>query len=402
MPIRHCPAGSEPYPGAIEVAYFEAADVLVIADLIGSPLLDILLFPWIDAAFDVATLCNSDPPDPPVFYASDFLNPAVLSGKAQVLIQSYMWDFWCRCIGYDANGSAGWNEPNVIFGQWQPVDVVPGSWSYIHLAHFGDYGILRPQTTGMVINFGGPFYVWKGTADTIPFPNDGKPLTTGSVIGPFTDQIGIYRHDGYPNGWPPGMPAQLGLTWVMSGSTFKLQVETNEAVGILDLKPYAPGPPAPPSIPPTVQFPADIAPSLADIQQKLRALESKLDRLIPMADLRLPRIVDGWLQELVASDVVGVDVYTVAADGFLVDLTTIPATAGNRPGPVPLYEVNARALQLGWVAWTETSDEPGWKWQRIDMAKTWIAAAEGTVQSVEVSLAPGVVADLYKLIRHYA
>lgn len=96
MPVRHCPSGSEPQILSAEIAFIAAADVIYIADLLGSPLLDFLIFPFVDAAFDVATLCNSDPPDPPTFNTLDFLDPAIIAGKIELLIGSFMWDVWCQ------------------------------------------------------------------------------------------------------------------------------------------------------------------------------------------------------------------------------------------------------------------------------------------------------------------
>lgn len=289
----------------------------------------------------------------------------------------------------------------MFWGQWPYVDAVPGSWSVVHPPGVYPHGELTPQMVINVTPMPGPFYIWKGLADVIPYPNAGKPTTQTAIIGPLAN-LSFYTSDGIGGGfYPPDMSLVRGERCLYTDGVKQLTAATTEAIGLLDLHSVTLPPVVPPDIPAQVQFPPAIEATLADLQIRVRALEAKLDRMLHMLVLRLPGTVDGWLKELVASDLEGVDVYTVAEEGFLVDLTTIPAAAGYRPGPVPLYEVNARALQLGWVAWTETSDEPGWKWARLDMAKTWIVAQEGTIESVELSLMPGVVADLYKLIRHY-
>lgn len=401
MPSRTCPAGSEPFPGALQVSYFEYADMLFILGLIGSPALDVILLPFVDAAFDATVLCNADPPDPPTFGAFDFLDLEVLSRKAQDLIKSYMWDVWCRCKAADLPATPDWDvaSPPLLWGT--AANLMLGGWVSDHVDGkvFGisdaiPYPNVQQSTNGWFVFF-------KGTADVTPYPNNGKPTSQSALLDA---QLGYWvEWFGFQPTWPGYDPAKEGHFYVydQEGGTLLLQGGPTEVLGVFDLGGGSIGPPDPPTIPDTIHFPAEIEATLELIVSRIKALEVKLDLLIPMADARLPRETTGWERDLVSSDLVGVDVYEVGAPAFLVELSLIPDSAGKRPGPFPLYEVNARALQLGWVAWTETTDEMGWRWQTLDMSNTFVIASEGIVQSVELSLSPGVVANLWRLTRVY-
>lgn len=421
MPARTCPNGSEPFPGAVAVAYFEAADIGVIAGLIGSPVLSAILFPFIEVAFDVATICASDPSDPPVFSAGDFLNPEVLLTKAKALIQSYMWNVWCKCKGSAVPSPSDWDTFEFIWQTFADLEIGSAFWPQVHIAQrqfFFDPGLPYPSQ-----GYNTTLYatLFSGLADVTPYLNNGKPTSQTALspirLGYYTEAWGTDPlHDGYD-------PSKAGHWYVFDheGGTLLLDVGPTEVLGAFLLGDGDPGNPTPPSIPSDVTFPADVTASLQDLQNRIKAIESKLDNLMmaitvdvgdPLQTITapLPQLLPALIQaispkqfdhyeETDLGEITGTGLTFVPYDGFAIVLTTIPSWAGKRPANWPLYEVNTRSLQLGWYAWKEAAGHTGFFWRTIDMVASTHIAGPGGIAVFEYSLADGVVAELYGITR---
>jgi len=102
---------------------------------------------------------------------------------------------------------------------------------------------------------------------------------------------------------------------------------------------------------------------------------------------------DHYTQTLVMAGAEEDGYLETGAKNIRVDITNIPGYAGERGGDPPLYEVNRRAEQLGWLTWEGSSGHtsPTLLVYGSQLCRCPLALASG----VHVHLLPGLQADIY-------
>ena len=107
----------------------------------------------------------------------------------------------------------------------------------------------------------------------------------------------------------------------------------------------------------------------------------------------------GYTETLEQAGVTGDADIASSARHYRIDLTTIPAWAGHRGGDVPVYDVNSRTQQLGWVQFREGDNLLDNIILVVD--NQHVRCTIGAPTGLHVYLKPGVVASVYSLTEDY-
>src|SRR3990172_6759261 len=107
----------------------------------------------------------------------------------------------------------------------------------------------------------------------------------------------------------------------------------------------------------------------------------------------------GYTETLEQAGVTGDADIASSARHYRIDLTTIPAWARHRGGDVPVYDVNSRTQQLGWVQFREGDNLLDNIILVVD--NQHVRCTIGAPTGLHVYLKPGVVASVYSLTEDY-
>jgi hypothetical protein len=107
----------------------------------------------------------------------------------------------------------------------------------------------------------------------------------------------------------------------------------------------------------------------------------------------------GTATRLISAGVTGDWSGATLGGGILIEIQSLPGTTGHRESTPPLYEVNERARQLGWLtfAYDGMMSEP----HQIVYTEEYIKAPTTVEALVWVHLMVGVTADIYEVTETY-